>query len=183
MPLTPIQQRFILHWGEMGAKWGINRTVAQVHALLYISENPLNAEEITETLSVARSNVSNSLRELVGWGIVKTSHKMGDRRDYFHTLEDVWEMFEVIVAERKKREIDPTAQLIRECVEEAGNKKREAFTHKRLTEMLDFLETMTSFYDQFSKLPRDSFLRFAKMGAKLTSFFGITPRKKSTKPK
>src|SRR5882757_10849315 len=102
MTLTPIQERFILHWGEMGARWGINRTVAQIHALLYLSPKPLNAEEITETLCVARSNVSNSLRELQGWGIVKLGHVVGDRRDHFESLKDVWEMFPIIVDERKK---------------------------------------------------------------------------------
>src|SRR5881275_3519017 len=105
MELTPVSQRFILHWGEMGARWGINRTVAQIHALLYISPKPLNAEEIAETLGVARSNVSNSLKELQGWGIVKLVHVMGDRRDHFESLKDPWEMFRMVLDERKKREI------------------------------------------------------------------------------
>src|SRR5271155_3696543 len=105
--LTPVQQKFILHWGEMGTRWGINRTVAQIHALLFISPSPLNAEEIAETLAVARSNVSNSLKELQGWGIVKNVHVLGDRRDHYETLKDVWAMFRVILDERKKRETDP----------------------------------------------------------------------------
>src|SRR5688572_9022099 len=117
--LTSIQQKFILHWGEMGARWGINRTVAQIHALLYLSPKPLNAEEIAETLSVARSNVSNSLRELQGWGIVRLAHVMGDRRDHYESMKDVWEMFRTIMDERKKREADPTLQMLRECVGEA----------------------------------------------------------------
>src|SRR5438445_2537861 len=106
--LTPIQQKFILHWGEMGTRWGINRTVAQVHALLYISPKPLNAEEIADTLTVARSNVSNSLKELQAWGIVRIVHVMGDRRDHFESLKDVWELFQIILNERKRREIDRT---------------------------------------------------------------------------
>src|SRR3954451_17407488 len=117
-PLNPVQQKFILHWGEMGTRWGINRTVAQIHALLYISPKPLNAEEIVETLSVARSNVSNSLKELQSWGIVKLVHVMGDKRDHFESMKDVWEMFRMVLDERKKREIDPTVAMLRECIAE-----------------------------------------------------------------
>src|SRR5215217_796478 len=112
--LTPIQQKFILHWGEMGQRWGINRTVGQIHALLYLSPRPLNAEEIATTLGVARSNVSNSLKELQNWGIVRVTHVMGDRRDHFESMKDVWEMFRIILDERKKRETDPTLHLLRE---------------------------------------------------------------------
>src|SRR5215208_5358351 len=122
MELTPIMQKFVLHWGEMGQRWGINRTVGQIHALLYLSPKPLNAEEIADTLGVARSNVSNSLRELQGWGIVRLAHVMGDRRDHFESMKDVWEMFRVILDERKKRETDPTLHMLRECVAEAKKK-------------------------------------------------------------
>src|SRR5881397_2735342 len=99
--LTPVQQKFLLHWGEMGTRWGINRTVAQIHALLFLSPAPLNAEDIADALSVARSNVSTSLRELQGWGIVKVVHVMGDRRDHFETIKDVWELFRQVLDERK----------------------------------------------------------------------------------
>src|ERR1700758_5087724 len=101
--LTPVAQKFILHWGEMGTKWGINRTVAQVHALLFLSPRPVPADEIAETLSVARSNVSTSLRELQGWGIVRAVHLLGDRRDHFETFKDVWEIFRTVAEERKRR--------------------------------------------------------------------------------
>ena len=114
--LTPVQQKFVLHWGEMGTRWGINRTVAQIHALLFLSPTPLHAEEIAATLGVARSNVSTSLRELQGWGIVRVTHILGDRRDHFESLRDVWELFRVIVDERKKREADPTLAMLREAV-------------------------------------------------------------------
>src|SRR5574341_82916 len=106
MRLAPVQQKFILHWGEMGTRWGINRTVAQIHALLYLSPDPLPAEEIASTLGVARSNVSNSLRELQAWGIVRVVHQLGDRRDHFESMRDVWEMFRIILEERKRREIE-----------------------------------------------------------------------------
>src|SRR4030088_3182712 len=113
--LTPGQQKFVLHWGELGTRWGLNRTVAQIHAVLYLAQEPLAADQIAALLSVARSNVSTSLRELQGWGVVRVVHVMGDRRDHFDTLHDVWEMFSIILDERKKREIDPTVAILREC--------------------------------------------------------------------
>ena len=119
MILAPTIQKYILHWGEMGTRWGVNRTVAQIHALLFLSNQPLPAEEIAETLAVARSNVSNSLKELQSWGLVRITHIAGDRRDHFVALQDVWEIFRVIVEERKKREIDPTLTVLRECALEA----------------------------------------------------------------
>src|SRR5438874_10064426 len=118
--LSPIQQKFVLHWGEMGMRWGINRTVAQIHALVYISPKPLNAEEIAETLEVARSNVSNSLRELQGWRIVKLVHVLGDKRDHFESMRNVWEMFRIVLDERKRREVDPTIAILEECIAEAA---------------------------------------------------------------
>src|SRR6266487_3557977 len=134
--LTPIATRFILHWGEMGTRWGINRTVAQIHALLFISPKPLHAEEIAETLSVARSNVSNSLKELQGWGIVKLVHVLGDKRDHFESMKDVWEMFRVVLDERKRREIDPTLAMLRDCIGQAENdKETDKYTQERLQEL------------------------------------------------
>ena len=121
--LGSVQQKFVLHWGEMGTRWGINRTGAQIHALLFISPRPLHAEEIAETLAVARSNVSTSLRELQGWGIVKLVHVMGDKRDHFESMKDVWEMFRVVLDERKRREIDPTLNMLRSCIAEAEKEK------------------------------------------------------------
>src|SRR6201987_1828861 len=121
--LSPIQQNFILHWGEMGTRWGINRTVAQIHALLFLSPKPLNAEEIAQTLSVARSNVSTSLKELQGWGIVKLVHVLGDKRDHFESMKDAWEMFRMVLDERKKREIDPTLNMLRTCIAESKTTK------------------------------------------------------------
>src|SRR5256884_963930 len=163
--LNPIQQKFILHWGEMGTRWGINRTVAQIHALLYIAPKPLNAEEIAETLAVARSNVSNSVKELQGWGIVKLVHVMGDKRDHFESMKDVWEMFRIVLDERKKREIDPTLALLKDCVaeaERAGASERHA--RERLTEMLEFFQTMSGWYEQIRRLPTPGVIRFVKLG-------------------
>jgi DNA-binding transcriptional regulator GbsR (MarR family) len=164
MKLTSPVEKFILHWGEMGTRWGINRTVAQIHALLYISPKPLNAEEIAETLGVARSNVSNSLRELQSWGIVKVVHIMGDRRDHFETMNDVWEMFRTVLEERKKREIDPTAAFLRDCLSEVGKSSTENHTKERLKELSDFFESLISVYDQVSKIQTPALLRVARMG-------------------
>ncbi|MCI0417230.1 MarR family transcriptional regulator [bacterium] len=168
MKLTPLIEKFILHWGEMGTRWGINRTVAQIHALLFISPRPLNAEEIAETLGVARSNVSNSLRELQGWGIVKVVHIMGDRRDHFETMKDVWEMLRTVLEERKKREIDPTAAFLRECVSEAGKGgSSDSHTKERLKELSDFFESLISVYEQISQIQTPALLRVARMGERV----------------
>src|SRR5262245_47623477 len=139
MALTAVQQKFVVHWGEMGARWGINRTVAQVHALLFLSSRAMHAEEIAATLGVARSNVSNSLRELQGWRIVRVVHILGDRRDHFESLKDVWEMFRIIVEERTKREAEPTLAMLRQAVAEAkGPGAADAYTRERLADMLQF---------------------------------------------
>src|SRR5580693_4545168 len=134
--LTGLQKQYILHWGEMGTRWGINRTLAYIRALLYLSPRALQGEEIADTLSVARSNVSTSLRELQGWGIVKVVHLLGDRRDHFESLQDVWQMFEIIIAERKRREVDPTLEMLRNCLEE----KTDERTAERVQAMLSFFE-------------------------------------------
>jgi DNA-binding transcriptional regulator GbsR (MarR family) len=169
--LTPIQEKFILHWGEMGVRWGINRTMAQMHALLYLSPAPLNADDICEKLGVARSNVSNSLRELQNWGIVKVVHVMGDRRDHFETMADVWEMFRQILDERKKREINPTVEVLRQF-SEATVKDKDQTTHERLTAMRDFFETMSVWYDQIDELPTPAVIKFVKLGGKLGKLLG-----------
>ena len=151
--LSPVQERFILHWGEMGARWGINRTVAQIHALLYLSPDPLHAEQIAAALSVARSNVSTSLRELEGWGIVRMVHVLGDRRDHFESLKDVWQMFQIIVAERKRREVDPTVEMLRACLGEAYGKP-DAYTAQRISAMQEFFDTMIGLYQDLERVPR-----------------------------
>ena len=168
MKLTSVQEKFILHWGEMGARWGINRTVAQVHALLFLSPAPLNAEELTETLGVARSNVSNSIRELQGWGIVKLVHVMGDRRDHFESMKDPWEMFRVVLDERKKREIDPTLIMLREALADLDKEKqKDAYTAERLRSLQDFFETTSGWYNQIRGWPTAALVKFIRMGDKV----------------
>lgn len=173
MDLTPIQRKFIVHWGEMGARWGINRTVAQIHALLFLSPEPLHAEEIASTLGVARSNVSTSLRELQGWRLVRIAHILGDRRDHFESLKDVWEMFRIIVEERRKREADPTLAMLREAVAEAkAPGAADAYTRQRLGDMLQFFELTTRWIEQTRKLPTAAVIRLVKMGDRLGRLLG-----------
>jgi DNA-binding transcriptional regulator GbsR (MarR family) len=173
--LSPLAQRFILHWGEMGTRWGINRTVAQIHALLFLSKNPLPADEIVQTLGLARSNVSTSLRELQNWGIVRTVHLLGDRRDHFESMKDVFEMFRVIARERKKREIDPTLQVLRECIAEAGKTKpSDHYTRERLGDLLNFFELANSGYHQMEALPTPAILKLSKLGDKALKVLGLS---------
>lgn len=173
MTLTAIQQRFILHWGEMGTRWGINRTVAQVHALLFLSPKPLDAEEIAATLAVARSNVSTSLRELQGWRIVHVVHLLGDRRDHFETLSDVWEIFRVVAEERKRREIDPTLRVLEECMAELKKSQESgAYTRKRLGEMLEFLTATSGLFEEFLEMPLGMLKGTIKLRGKLALLFG-----------
>lgn len=174
MKLTPVMQKFILHWGEMGWRWGINRSVAQVHALLMMSPKPLAADEICESLGVARSNVSNSIKELQGWGLVRVVHVFGDRREHFETLRDVWEMFLIILRERKKREIDPTLQTLRECVTEAGQSKEEGTEHttQRLNELIEFMEMAGSWGDKAQSLSPTAARRLCLLGDKVFRLVG-----------
>lgn len=169
MNLTPVTRKFVLHWGEMGTRWGVSRTVAQIHALLYLSEKPLHAEDISDTLSVARSNVSTSLKELQAWGLIKVSHVMGDRRDHFEAIQDITQLFRVIVEERKRREIDPTLALLRECVAEA-DAQTGAHARERIKSTLDFLELLNKWYEDMKGLPLPLLLALLRMGGKVQSF-------------
>jgi len=171
--LTPVMSKFILHWGEMGTRWGVNRTVAQVHALLYLSPEPLNAEEISKALSVARSNVSTSLRELESWGIIKAVHRLGDRREHYESMKDVWEMARVIADERKRREIDPTLAMLRECVEELDEvKPGDPALRERVLDMLTFVEALTSLYEEMHRLPTGAVRNLLKMRGKIRKLLG-----------
>ena len=173
MQLTPVMERYVLHWGEMGARWGVNRSVAQIHALLYLSPNPITAEEISETLALARSNVSTSLKELQGWGLVRLTHVFGDRRDHFLALTDTWEILLVITEQRKHREIDPTLAMLRGCVEsERAEPATDPRIMARIENMLRFIEALNSWYEQVKRLPNATLSALLKMGAKVARFVG-----------
>ncbi|WP_250846656.1 GbsR/MarR family transcriptional regulator [Aquisphaera insulae] len=172
MNLTPAAQKFVLHWGEMGQAWGINRTMAQVHALLFVSPMALDAEEISKLLDVSRSNVSTSLRELITWGVVRRVHSIGDRRDRFEALKDVMDTFRVIMAERKRREMDPTIALLEHCVGEAkAGGESERYTRDQLEKMLEFVRMVTVWYGYVDSLSPNALLRLFRGGAMISKLF------------
>lgn len=170
MNLSPAVQKYVLHWGEMGTRWGTNRTVAQIQALLYLSPKPLHADEIVDLLSVARSNVSTSIRELQSYGLVKMTHVLGDRRDYFESLgDDVWELFRVIIAQRKQRELNPTLSMLQKCAMEVEKEKQtDKVTKERITNMLNFFETISDWYEQIQEIPTPTLQKIMKLGRRIT---------------
>jgi len=178
--LTPPMQEFILHWGEMGSSWGINRTAAQIYALLYLSSSPITAEEISETLSLARSTVSTGLHELQSWGVVRVVHVLGDRRDHFETMTDIWEMFRVILDERKRREFDPTLMVLRKTVAELAQEEyNDPFAMERVAEMLELFETITNAYNQVEKMPTETIKKMAQLGDELAKIIGMVVKEKT----
>jgi len=173
MRLTPVMQKYIVHWGEMGSRWGMNRSVAQIHALLYLSAEGLHADEIAETLGIARSNVSVGIKELIGWELVQITHSLGDRRDFFVAQHDPWEVIRVIIEGRKRREIDPTLTVLRDCVEQLKTESETpANVRERLTGQLEFLETVTSWYDSIKTLPRKTLLKMMRLGHRIAKVMG-----------
>src|ERR1700675_4978006 len=180
--LPPVEEKFILHWGEMGTKGGINRTGAQVHGLLFLAAKPLPADEISTTLSVARSNVSTSLRELQGWGVVRVVHVLRDRRDHFETTKDVWDIFRTVSEERKRREIDPTLRALGECVQELKNAgpntgAGEGYTRERLESMLEFLTTMSGLFEEILRMPIGALKGVGKLRGKVITLLGSDKKK------
>ncbi len=167
----PDAKAFILHWGEMGTQWGVNRSVSQVHALLYLSDQPLHAESVTDMLGLARSNVSTALKELQGYGIVRRVHVEGDRRDHFVAEADLWDMLMRIAAERKRREIDPTIQLLGELAARLS-KDDTAPPHvrERVLRMHDFMNTLGTWYEQVRVLPKPTLVALMKLGGKVARF-------------
>lgn len=172
-PLPPSVTRFVLHWGDLGSQWGVNRSVAQIHALLYLSEQPLTAEVIAEKLGLARSNVSNSIKELLGWGLIHRVPVLGDRRDHFAAETDIWEIVTRIAQGRKAREIDPAEAALRACTAEAERDRAiSPVAKKRLNDMLDFVSTMSRWHDEMLQVPKSTLMTLIRMGAKVTRFLG-----------
>lgn len=168
MKLTPVSERFILHWGEMGSRWGVNRTVAQIHALLFLAGKPMAADEIAETLAVARSNVSNSLKELQAWRLVRVVKAIGERRDHFETSTDVWELFRLIVEGRRQREIDPTLTVLRDCLMSPEFNQESEESMQRLRDTLAFLETLTTWVDEMLRLKPETLMKGLRIGARIS---------------
>jgi DNA-binding transcriptional regulator GbsR (MarR family) len=173
MKLTHVMQRYIVHWGEMGTRWGINRSVAQIHALLFLSPEPLNADEISETLGIARSNVSVGLKELITWNLVRMTQVLGDRRDFFRAEQDSWEMIRTVLEGRKRRELDPTIAALRECrVLLEGDSETPEAVRKRILAQLEFLETLSEWYGRIRTLPRTTLLKMMRLGEKIAKVIG-----------
>lgn len=169
MQMTPAVEKYVLHWGEMGTRWGTNRTVSQVQALLYLSPKPLRADEIVELLSVARSNVSTSIRELQGYGLVRMTHTLGDRRDYFESPHDVWELFRVIIEQRKQRELNPTLAMLRDCAADVdAEDDTDPVTKQRIKNMLDFFESTNTWYEQISGISTSTLTKLMALGTRIT---------------
>jgi DNA-binding transcriptional regulator GbsR (MarR family) len=169
MTLSPLAQDFVLHFGEMGSRWGINRTVGQIYALLYIAENPLNADEISEALAFSRSNVSMGLKELESWRLVRLQHLPNDRREYFSCPEDVWAIFRTLAQERRKREIDPTLSMLRGAImaQTTGDSDVDRYARKRMKEMHDLIELVTLWFDDVQRLEPDTLKQLMKLGSKV----------------
>ena len=170
--LSPLAQRFVLHWGEMGSRWGVNRSVAQIHALLYFHGRPLTAEAIADALQVARSNVSNSLRELAGWNLVHVTHLMGDRRDHFETAQDPWTLFRTIVRERREREFEPTVRELRGFLTDPDFARQPDATQARLRETLLLMESLSAWSEEMLRLDTSTLKKMLRLGARIRKLLG-----------
>ncbi len=178
MNLPPLTQRFVLHFGEMGSRWGINRTVGQIYALLYVSAKPLNADEVGEALNFSRSNVSMGLKELQSWSLVRLIHQPNDRREYFQAPEDVWAIFRTLATERRKREIDPTLSMLRDALMEQPSVAEDIHAQARMKQMHAFIEMMTDWLDEVQKMDSATLASLMKMGAKVQKMLELKDRVK-----
>lgn len=175
MKLSPVMKELVLHWGEMGTRWGINRSVGQIYALLFFSPGGLAADDIADTLSLARSNVSTSIRELQAWGVVKVVHELGDRRDRYEALEDIWETFQRIAAERRRREFDPTVSVLREGLTKIGKgTEADAYARERVSDMLEFLTAVTAWHEEIRRLSPVALRRLARLAGKIGKLVNAT---------
>ncbi|MEO1330480.1 MAG: GbsR/MarR family transcriptional regulator [Pseudomonadota bacterium] len=172
MKLPPLHQEFVLHFGEMGSRWGINRTVGQIYALLFLSEEPLNADQIVDQLGFSRSNVSMGLKELQAWNLVRLRHKPDDRRDYFTTPEDLWEIVRTLVDQRKKREIDPTLSKLREL--QLGGGDADPYAQARISELRQMIELLTGWYDDMNRLETERLVQLLSLGSRIQKVISAT---------
>ncbi len=179
MNVTPLKQRFILHFGEMGSRWGISRTVGQIYALLYVSDAPLHADAMVHALGLSRSNVSMGLKELQSWRLVRSQHLPGDRREYFSAPDDVWEIFRVLMQERRKREIDPTLSMLRGALMDDAVGDDDQYAAKRMHEMLELIELTTSWVDDVQDLAPSTVVQLMKLGGGVSKFLKPVADRKS----
>lgn len=170
MNLTPLVQSFVLHFGEMGSRWGINRTVGQIYALLFVSPKPLNADEIAEALAFSRSNVSMGLKELQSWRLVRLQHLPEDRREYFTTPNDVWAIFRTLIEERRKREVDPTLSMLREALMQQPTEPGDQYAQQRMAAMHELIELTTTWFSDVQKLDEQTLRQLMKLGSAAQKF-------------
>lgn len=176
MNLSPMVQSFVLHFGEMGSRWGISRTVGQIYAVLFVSPEPMNADRIVAALGVSRSNVSMGLKELQAWNLVQLKHLPDDRRDYFTTPEDIWEILRILAEQRKKREIDPTLSLLRDVMMQHPTGEAERYAQSRMSDMHDLIEQLTGWYDDVQKLDTDRLIALLTLGSKVQKVLEMKDR-------
>ncbi len=176
MDIPPLARTFVLHFGEMGRRWGINRTVGQIYALLFISSQPLNAEEISAALGLSRSNISMGLKELQSWRLVRLQHIPGDRREYFTTPEDVWEIVRILAEERRKREVDPTLTLLRDVLMQSTDNPQEQYAQERMRELHELIELLTGWADDVQKLETERLVQLMKLGSRITRLLDFKDR-------
>ncbi len=173
MNLPPLIQSFVLHFGEMGSRWGINRTVGQIYALLYVSREPLNAEDIADRLGFSRSNVSMGLKELDGWRLIRLKHLPNDRRDYFTVPEDIWEIVRTLVEERRKREVEPTLTMLRDVLLENPSSAEEKHAQAKMREMHDLFEMLTGWYQEMQKMETERLVNLLRLGSKVYRLYEL----------
>jgi DNA-binding transcriptional regulator GbsR (MarR family) len=174
LPLSPLVQSFVSHFGEMGSRWGINRTVGQIYALIFVSPVPLHADDLVERLEFSRSNVSMGLKELQAWRLVRMRHVTGDRREYFDAPGDAWEIFRTLAEERRRREIEPTLSLLRNALLETPASESDRIAQARMREMHDLIEMMTHWFDDLQRLDRQTLAKLMKMGSKVQRLLEMT---------
>jgi len=178
--LTPLAQKFVLHFGEMGSRWGINRTVGQMYALLYVLGKPLNADEIAEHLQFSRSNVSMGLKELQSWRLVKLLHQPGDRREYFEPPKDVWDIFKALLEERRRREVEPTLSMLRDALLDAPSTQADIVAQQRMRDMYDLIELSSSWFDDVQRLSPETLTSLMKMGSTVGKLLDVSDTVRGT---
>ncbi|SFB05666.1 DNA-binding transcriptional regulator GbsR, MarR family [Collimonas sp. OK607] len=179
-PLTPLTQRVISHFGEMGSRWGINRTVGQIYALLYVLGQPLNADQIADYLTFSRSNVSMGLKELQSWRLVKLLHQPGDRREYFEPPKDIWDIFKTLLEERRRREIEPTLSMLRDALLENPANDIDKQAQQRMREMYNLIELSSSWFDDVQRLSPETLASLMKMGSKVKKLLDVRDKFRGT---
>lgn len=168
MNLSPLIQDFVLHFGEMGSKWGINRTVGQIYALIFVSNAPLNADDLTDKLAISRSNVSMGLKELQAWRLVRLHHVQGDRREYFTAPDDIWEIFRTVAQERRRREIDPTLTMLRTALVQEVVTSEDLHAQDRIRQMHELFEVSTKWFDEVQSLDPTTLITLMQLGAQVS---------------